>query len=62
MRERVIVLILDSLGVGFMDDTKEYHPQDVGANTFYHILDATSLNIPNLEKLGINRTFYIIQN
>lgn len=55
MKKRVIVLILDSLGVGVMDDAKEYHPEDEGANTFYHILDTTSLKIPNLEKLGINK-------
>ncbi|CAH0343884.1 phosphopentomutase [Bacillus sp. CECT 9360] len=56
MKKRVIVLILDSLGVGFMDDTVNYHPQDVGANTFYHILDAVpSLRIPTFEKLGINK-------
>lgn len=56
MKKRVIVLILDSLGVGYMDDAVDYHPQDVGANTFYHILDAVpSLRIPAFEKLGINK-------
>ncbi|MFF2501073.1 phosphopentomutase [Peribacillus sp. NPDC058075] len=56
MNKRVIVIILDSLGVGYMDDAVEYHPQDVGANTFYHILDAVpSLRIPTFEKLGINK-------
>ncbi|GEN87055.1 phosphopentomutase [Oceanobacillus sp. FSL W8-0428] len=58
MTKRVIILILDSLGVGNMDDVKEYHPQDIGANTFYHILDKTSLNIPNLERLGINKILH----
>ncbi|WP_085505745.1 phosphopentomutase [Thalassobacillus devorans] len=56
MRKRAIVLILDSLGVGYMDDTPEVRPEDVGANTFYHILDkAKEINIPVLEKLGINQ-------
>lgn len=56
MSRRVIILILDSLGVGYMEDAKDYHPLDVGANTFYHILDSVpSINIPNLEKLGINK-------
>ncbi|MDY0404790.1 phosphopentomutase [Virgibacillus sp. 179-BFC.A HS] len=56
MNKRVIILILDSLGVGYMADAKDYHPQDVGANTFYHIIDRIpSLHIPTFEKLGINR-------
>jgi len=56
MKKRVIILILDSLGVGYMEDAAHYHPQDVGANTFSHILDAVpSLTIPNFEKLGINK-------
>ncbi|MED3655181.1 phosphopentomutase [Heyndrickxia sporothermodurans] len=56
MGRRAIILILDSLGVGYMEDAKDYHPQDVGANTFSHILDKVpSLHIPTLEKLGINK-------
>lgn len=58
MTKRVIILILDSLGVGNMDDVKKYHPQDIGANTFYHILDRISLNIPNLERMGINKILH----
>lgn len=56
MGKRVIILIIDSLGVGYMEDTIDYHPEDIGANTFYHLLDAVpSLKIPTMEKLGINR-------
>ncbi|MTW86041.1 phosphopentomutase [Virgibacillus dakarensis] len=56
MGKRVIILILDSLGVGYMGDAKNYHPQDVGANTFRHIIDKVpSLHIPTFEKLGINK-------
>lgn len=56
MNRRVIILILDSLGVGFMEDAKDYHPQDVGANTFAHVLDAVpSITIPTFEQLGINK-------
>lgn len=56
MGRRAIILILDSLGVGYMADTKDYHPQDVGANTFSHILDKVpSLQIPTFERLGINK-------
>ncbi|MBS4538731.1 phosphopentomutase [Clostridium sp. D2Q-11] len=39
-----------------MDDVVETRPQDKGANTFQHILDkADKIEIPNLEKLGINK-------
>lgn len=56
MKKRAIVLIIDSLGVGCMDDVSKVRPQDKGTNTFYHILDkAKSFDIPNLEKLGINK-------
>lgn len=54
--KRVIILVVDSLGVGFMEDARETRPQDVGANTFMHILDkASTIDIPNFEKLGINK-------
>lgn len=56
MNRRVIILILDSLGVGYMEDAKDYHPQDIGANTFSHILDTvSSIKIPTFERLGINK-------
>lgn len=56
MKKRAILLILDSLGVGAMDDVPKVRPRDVGANTFRHILDqAEQIEIPNLEKLGINQ-------
>ncbi|WP_085522088.1 phosphopentomutase [Tuberibacillus sp. Marseille-P3662] len=55
MKKRAIVLILDSLGVGYMEDAQKHRPQDVGANTFYHILDqAEQISIPQLERLGVN--------
>lgn len=38
MNKRVIIIILDSLGVGYMEDAKDYHPLDVGANTFIILL------------------------
>jgi phosphopentomutase len=55
-RRRAILLILDSLGVGAMEDIIPSRRQDQGANTFYHILDqAREIRIPWLEWLGINR-------
>ncbi len=56
MKKRAIVLILDSLGVGYMEDVLQVRPQDEGANTFCHILDkALEIRIPNLERLGIGK-------
>jgi phosphopentomutase len=56
MKQRVILLVIDSLGVGCMEDVERDRPQDRGANTFYHILDqAETIAIPNLEWLGVNR-------
>lgn len=56
MKKRVVLIIIDSLGVGYMEDVIKVRLQDNGANTFYHILDeAKKVEIPNLEKLGINK-------
>lgn len=54
MAKRVILLVLDSLGVGAMEDTALVRPQDQEANTFYHIIDTTNVNLPVLESLGVN--------
>lgn len=51
--KRVFLIVLDSLGIGYMDDADKYN--DKGANTFIHIADGVGgLNIPNLNKLGLN--------
>jgi phosphopentomutase len=51
---RFIVIVLDSFGVGYMQDAALVRPEDVGSNTFGHILDKLpDLKLPNLEKLGI---------
>lgn len=51
---RFIVVVLDSFGVGAMEDVPKVRPNDIGANTFGHILKSfPSLYLPNLEKLGI---------
>ncbi len=56
MKKRAIVLILDSLGVGAMDDVAEVRPQDLGANTFGHLLDThPDMAIPNLKRLGLSK-------
>ncbi|MBP9477630.1 MAG: phosphopentomutase [Sebaldella sp.] len=54
MKKRFIVIVLDSFGVGYMDDVPKVRPEDIGANTCRHILEKVpNLKLKNLEKLGI---------
>ena len=49
---RIFTIVLDSLGIGAMDDSPEYG--DVGVDTLGHIAEAMGkMNIPNLQKLGL---------
>lgn len=50
--KRVFIIIMDSLGVGEMADSKEFG--DIGVNTLGHISQAVeTFKIPNLQKLGM---------
>lgn len=51
--KRVIVVVIDSLGVGSYEDSKDYG--DDGTNTLSHIFSATKgeYKIPNLQSLGL---------
>lgn len=50
--KRVILIILDSLGIGELPDAKEYN--DEGSNTLMHISERVGgLNLPNLERMGL---------
>lgn len=50
--QRVFTIVLDSLGIGSMEDAAQYG--DTGADTLGHIAEcAEYLEIPNLRKLGI---------
>src|SRR5260370_29132935 len=49
--ERVIWVVLDSVGIGELPDAAEYG--DVGRNTLGHIAESRALNIPNLVRLGL---------
>ncbi|WP_242851504.1 hypothetical protein [Clostridium sp. DMHC 10] len=52
--KRFIVIVLDSFGIGYMEDTALIRKQDVGANTLKHILrEVPNLKLKNLEKIGI---------
>ncbi len=49
---QVVLLVMDSVGVGHAPDAAEYG--DVGANTLGHLLEGReSLALPNLESLGL---------
>ncbi|AYE39255.1 phosphopentomutase [Companilactobacillus zhachilii] len=48
------VIVLDSFGVGAMDDVPKVRPDDIGANTALNIIKAVpQIKIPNLIKLGL---------
>lgn len=50
--DRIFVIVLDSLGVGAMDDSADFG--DAGADTLGHICDECApLDIPNLTRLGM---------
>lgn len=50
--KRIFVIVMDSLGVGAMEDSADFG--DIGVNTLGHISETVgSLHIPNLQKLGL---------
>jgi len=49
--ERVIWIVLDSVGIGALPDAAEY--DDVGRNTLGHIAKSRALALPNLVRLGL---------
>ena len=49
--ERVIWIVLDSVGIGELPDAGEYG--DVGRNTLGHIAKSRALSLPNLVRLGL---------
>ncbi|MBI2564020.1 MAG: hypothetical protein HYW08_16865, partial [candidate division NC10 bacterium] len=52
--QRVILLVIDSLGLGEMPDGPRVRPQDRGADTLGNVVRAVgSLTLPNLERMGL---------
>ena len=49
--ERVIWVVLDSVGIGELPDAAEYG--DMGRNTLGHIAESRALKIPNLVWIGL---------
>jgi phosphopentomutase len=51
---RVILLVIDGLGVGEMPDVAQVRPRDRGADTLGHVVKAAgSLSLPHLERMGL---------
>lgn len=50
---RSVLIVIDSFGVGAMDDVPKVRPNDIGANTAWHLIERENLRLPNLEKLGV---------
>jgi phosphopentomutase len=51
MFERVIVIVLDSVGIGAQPDAADYG--DAGRDTLGHICEKRGLNVPNFALLGL---------
>ena len=59
MINRTIIIVLDSFGVGEAPDAEEYG--DIGANTLAGIYNNTTLNLPNMKKLGLYNSTYRVK-
>lgn len=51
MKKRVTIIVLDSVGIGYLPDADEFG--DMGADTVGHIIQKRGLHIPNMEALGL---------
>lgn len=57
MTNRVILIVLDSVGCGYAEDAYKFN--DEGSNTLGHIIDKyPNINIPNLKKMGLYNILY----
>src|SRR5258708_32652678 len=53
-RQRAIVIVCDSLGVGELPDAREFG--DEGSNTLGHVLQSQHPHLPNLARIGMLHT------
>lgn len=51
MNKRVFLVVLDSFGIGYEPDAKDFG--DVGSNTLASIVKSSFYSTPNMEKLGL---------
>ncbi|WP_191555863.1 phosphopentomutase [Metabacillus idriensis] len=52
---KVSLFILDGFGIGAMRDCAIVKPEDIDANTYQHLKEASGLNIPFLYDSGLNQ-------
>ncbi|HEV2445588.1 MAG TPA: phosphopentomutase, partial [Candidatus Sulfopaludibacter sp.] len=50
---RVVLIVLDGVGVGAMPDASRYGPDDAASNTLAHVLERHPTPLPTLEALGL---------
>lgn len=63
--KRFIVVVIDSMGIGEMEDVKEIRPQDLGSNTLLHLLEQHKkfeINIDQLIDLGVMNAMGLSHN
>lgn len=53
---RTFLIVLDSAGIGEAPDADKFN--DSGSNTIKNTIKATNVNLPNLNKLGLNNLIY----
>lgn len=56
MIKRVILIILDGVGIGNAEDAKIFG--DDGSNTILHVIENTGIILPNLKKFGLMNLLY----
>src|SRR5919206_5304557 len=49
--DRMVLIVLDSAGIGEMPDAAEWG--DAGSDTLGHILESREVNLPNLQRYGL---------
>lgn len=53
---KLVLLVLDSFGIGAMEDCRKYAQEDCSADTYKHIREGKyGLSIPKIYSLGLNR-------
>ncbi len=51
MKKRVILIVLDSFGVGELPDSADFG--DIGVNTLKSCSTSKFFNMPNMKKMGL---------
>ncbi len=53
-RKRVILIVIDGFGVGEHPDAKTFYPEDIGSDTFAHVVQRNhGVHLPTLRLLGL---------